>query len=84
MTPSELDEIWCVGSPGDHMYPKGISTELLVWLPRNGQLNILLFVIFSLPVTIQSIITWAFFEKRISPIYSSQNKLSFGIFNGFI
>ena len=36
MTPSELDEIWCVGSPGGHMYPKGISPQLLIWLPRNG------------------------------------------------
>ena len=60
MTPSELDEIWCVGSPGGHMYPKGISPQLLIWLPRNGLLNILLFVIFALPVIIQIIITWAF------------------------
>ena len=61
MTPSELDEIWCVGNPGGHMYPKGISPKLLIWLPRNGLLNILLFVIFALPMIIQSIITWAFF-----------------------
>ena len=61
MTPSELDEIWCVGSPGGHMYPKGISPKFLIWLPRNGLLNILLFVIFALPMIIQSIITWAFF-----------------------
>ena len=61
MTPSELDEIWCVGSPGGHMYPKRISSKLLIWLPKNGLLNILLFVIFALPVIIQSIITWAFF-----------------------
>ena len=61
MTPSELDEIWCVGSPGGHMYAKGFSPKLLIWLPRNGLLNILLFVIFALPVIIQSIITWAFF-----------------------
>ena len=61
MTPSELDEIWCVGSPDGHMYPKGISPKLLIWLPRNGLLNNLLFVIFVLPVIIQSIITWAFF-----------------------
>ena len=44
------------------MYPKEISPKLLVWLPRNGLLNILLFVIFSLLVIIQSIITWAFFN----------------------
>ena len=25
MTLSELDKIWCVGSLGSHMYPKGIS-----------------------------------------------------------
>ena len=43
------------------MYPKGISPKLLIWLPRNGLLNILLFVIFALPVIIQSIITSAFF-----------------------
>ena len=61
VTPSELDEIWCVGSPGGHMYPKGISPKLLIWLPRKRLLNILLFVIFALPVIIQSIITWAFF-----------------------
>ena len=61
MTPSELDEIWCVSSPGGHMCPKGISPQLLVWLLRNGLFNILLYVIFSLPFTIQSIITWAFF-----------------------
>ena len=47
MTPSELDKIWCVGTPDGHMYPKGISPNLLVWLPRNGLLNILLFVIFA-------------------------------------
>ena len=56
MTPSEFDKNWCVGSPGGHMYPKGISHKLLVWLPRNGLLNILLFVIFAVPVIIQSII----------------------------
>ena len=61
MTPSELDEIWCVGSPGGHMYPKGISPKLLIWLPRNGPLNILLFVVFALHAIIQCIITWAFF-----------------------
>ena len=61
MTPSELDEIWCVGSPSGHMYSKGISPKLLVWLPGNEQLNILLFVIFALPMIIQSIITCAFF-----------------------
>ena len=51
MTPLELDEIWCVGSPGGHtyVYPKGISPKLLVWLPRNGLLNILPFVIFAVP-----------------------------------
>ena len=43
------------------MYPKGISPKLLIWLPRNGLLNILLFVIFALPVIIQSIIILAFF-----------------------
>ena len=60
MIPSELDEIWCVGSPGGHMYPKGIFPKLFIWLPRNGLLNILLFLIFAIPMTIQSIITWAF------------------------
>ena len=56
MTPSEFDVTWCVGSPGGHMYLKGISHKLLVWLPRNGLLNILLFLIFAVPVIIQSII----------------------------
>ena len=57
MTPSELDEISCVDSPSGHMYPKGISPKLLIWLPRNGLLNILLFVVFALHVIIQRIIT---------------------------
>ena len=61
MTPSELDEIWCVDSPSGHMYPKGISPKLLIWLPRNGLLNILIFVVFALHVIIQRIITWEFF-----------------------
>ena len=41
------------------MYPK--PPPLVVWLPRNALLNILLFVVFAVPVTIQSIITWAFY-----------------------
>ena len=61
MTPSELDEIWCVGSPGGHMCPKVISPHCLYGFPKNGLLNILLFVILAIPVTIQSVITWAFF-----------------------
>ena len=61
MTPSELDEIWCVGSLGGHMYPKGISPKLFIWLPRNGLLNILLFLVFALHGIIQCIITLAFF-----------------------
>ena len=61
MTPSELDEIWCASSPGSHMYPKGISPKLLIWLPRNGLLNILLFVVFTPDMIIQHIITWEFF-----------------------
>ena len=36
MTPSELDEIWCVGSLGGYMYPKAILPKLLVWLLRIG------------------------------------------------
>ena len=43
------------------MYSKGISPPLLVWLPKNNLLNILLFVILAVPVTIQSIITWTFY-----------------------
>ena len=62
MTPSELDEIWCVGSPGGHMYPKGISPKLLMWLPRNGLLKILLFFVFALHAIIQCIITWGHFS----------------------
>ena len=54
LTPSELDEIRCVGSPGGHVCPKGISLPLLVWLPQNGS-------IFAVSVTIQSIISWAIF-----------------------
>ena len=56
MTPSELGEIWCKGSLGGHMFPKGISAPLLVWLPRNDLSNNLLFCFFAIPVTIQSII----------------------------
>ena len=48
-----------MGSPGGHMRPKGISSQLFVWLPQNGLLNTLL--LFAVPVTIQSIITWAIF-----------------------
>ena len=42
----------------------GVLTALL---SRNGLLHILRFVIFAIPVTIQSIITWALFrfEKQI-------------------
>ena len=57
MTPSELNEIWYVGSLGGHMYPKVILLKLIVWLPRNALLNILLFCYLSVPITIQSIIT---------------------------
>ena len=61
MTPSELDKILCVGGLSVHMYPKGILLKLLMWLPRNALLNILLFCYLSLPIAIQSIITWEFF-----------------------
>ena len=61
MTPSELNEILCVGGLSVHMYPKGILLKLLMWLPRNALLNILLFCYLSLPIAIQSIITWEFF-----------------------
>ena len=57
MTPSELNEIWCVGSPSSLMYPKRVSPKLLVWLPRNALLNIFLFCSFAKHVLIQSIIT---------------------------
>ena len=43
------------------MYPKGNLPKLLIWLPRIGLLNILLFLVFTLHVIIQCIITWAFF-----------------------
>ena len=61
MTPSEFDEIRCVGSPGGHMCPKRISRPLLVWLPQNGLIKYSIFCYFAAPVTIQSIITWAIF-----------------------
>ena len=63
MTPSEADEIWYVGSPGGHISQWNF-TSLIVWLPIYDLLNILHFVIFAVPVSIQSIITWAFFKKR--------------------
>ena len=43
------------------MCSKGFSSPFLLWLPRNGFLKILCFVIFAVPLTIQSIITWSFF-----------------------
>ena len=46
MIPSELEEIWCVSSPGGHMCPTGISPPLLVWLLRNGSFNVVLFCYF--------------------------------------
>ena len=61
MTPSELNEIWCVGSSSGLMYPKGISPELIVWLPRNALLNIFFFCSFAMHIFIQTIITWTFF-----------------------
>ena len=61
ITPSELEKIRCVSSPGGHMCPKGISPPLLVWIPQNGLLNILLFCYFCCTWTIQRIITWAIF-----------------------
>ena len=84
-TPSELDEIWCVDSPGGHMCPKGISPPLLAWLPRNGSLNILLFSIFAIAANIQNVITWALFillKNKLHHFKAQKNKLSFGIFNG--
>ena len=56
MTPLEVYEIWYVGSPGGHIFPKGITPLLIVWLPRYGLLNNLHFIIFAVPLTIQSII----------------------------
>ena len=61
MTLSELDEIRCVGSPGGHKCPKGISSLLLVWLPPKWRIKYSTFCYFAVPVTIQSIITWAIF-----------------------
>ena len=61
ITPSELNEIGCVGSTNCLMYPKGISPKLLVWLPRNALLNIFLFCSFAMHIFIQSIITLTFF-----------------------
>ena len=61
MTPSELNEIWCVGSSSGLMYPKGISPKFLVWLPRNALLNIFSFCSFAMHIFIQNIITWEFF-----------------------
>ncbi len=71
MTPSELDEIWCMGSPGGHMCLKGISPSLLVWLPRNGPINILLFDYFCCTCDHSkrhNLGTFHCFEKRIAPL----------------
>ena len=48
MTPSELDEIWCVGSPGGHMYPKGISPKIAAMASQKWTIKYLLFVIFAI------------------------------------
>ena len=45
MTPSELDGIRCVGSSGGHVSQRNFIL-ILVWLPRNGLSNILLFCYF--------------------------------------
>ena len=63
MTPSELNEIWCVGSLSGLMYTKGISPKLLVWLLRNALLNIFLSCSFAMHIFIQSIITWTFLKN---------------------
>ena len=72
MTPSELNKKWCVGSPSSLMYPKRVSLNLLVWLPRNTLLNTFLFCSFAMHIFIQSIITWTFcfFEKWFAPLQS--------------
>ena len=48
MTPAELDEIWCVGSPGGHMYPKGISPKIAAMASQKWTIKYLLFVIFAI------------------------------------
>ena len=67
MTPSELNEIWSVGSSSGLMYPKGISPKFLVWLPRNALLNIFSFCSFAMHIFIQNIITYCI-EKWFAPL----------------
>ena len=60
------------------MYRKGFSPNLLIWLPRNGLLNTLLFLAFALHVIIQCIITWAFFiVLKIRFHYFKAQRISF-------
>ena len=61
MTPSELDEICCMGSPGGHVSQKNF-TQIACMASQKWAIKYLLFVIFSVPVTSQSIIIWAFFN----------------------
>ena len=50
-----------VGSPSGLMYPKEISSKLLVWLPINSLLNIFHFCSLAMHIYIQSIITLTYF-----------------------
>ena len=56
MTPSELDEVWYASSPGDHMCPKEISPQLLVWLLGNSLLNIPVYVISFLKINLMMLV----------------------------
>ena len=87
MTPSELNEIWCVGSSSGLMYPKEISPKLLVWLPRNTLLNIFIFLFFCYAYLYSkhhNLDIFHYFEKWFVPFQSRQNKLSFGIYKSLI
>ena len=83
MTPSELDEVWCVGTLGGHV-SQWNSPSLLVWLPTNGLLNILLFCYFCCTWYHSKHHNFGTFEKQIAPLWSSKNKLSFGMFNSLV
>ena len=71
MTLSELDEIRCVGSPGDHMYPKGISSLLLVWLPPKWRIKYSTFLLFCCTCDHSkhhNLGNFHYFEKRFAPL----------------
>lgn len=61
MTPSELDEIWCVCSQVVICVPKEFHPHCLDGFPEMAHYIFYFFAIFAVPMTIQNVITWAVF-----------------------